>query len=165
MSDTALNRFIAYGTNADRLAFTPDPPVPASGPNNLYLWFTSDTKSLYAWDLDVLDWVLLLNTIGAVNNVAATTYTLDVDDLQNTVALSNGSGCVITIPDNATEPFPVNAQIAIVSLTAGEVQIVPDGGVTLIARDSFDKMAGLGAIAILIQVAIDEWVFNGDTAA
>jgi hypothetical protein len=46
MSDTSLNKFLQIGTNADRLAFTPSAPTATQG----YLFFTTDTLTLYAWD-------------------------------------------------------------------------------------------------------------------
>jgi hypothetical protein len=48
MSDTALNKVIQYGTQAERLAFTPDPAV---GSQVLYIWFETDHEpDTYAWD-------------------------------------------------------------------------------------------------------------------
>lgn len=47
MSDTALNSIIQYGTNANRLLFTPNP---ASGSKVLYFWYTTDTTTLYLWN-------------------------------------------------------------------------------------------------------------------
>lgn len=162
MSDTTLNRFLARGTNAERLAFTPVPPTPASGPDNLYVFYETDTGNVFMWD--GADWVFFFKVTGSLNAQSGTAYTLELEDNQGTVTLSNGSGCVVTIPDNATVPLPLNAQILLIALTAGTVQVVPDAGVTLIARGSFDKLAGLGAMAVLVQTAVDEWVFNGDTA-
>lgn len=50
MSDTTLNAFLASGTNAERLLFTPTPPTPVSGPDPGYLFYETDTGDLYAWD-------------------------------------------------------------------------------------------------------------------
>lgn len=50
MSDTTLNRFVASGTTAERGAFTPTPPTPASGPDPGYVWFDTDLNALYSWD-------------------------------------------------------------------------------------------------------------------
>jgi hypothetical protein len=47
MSDTSLPQIIQYGTNAARIAFTPSP---ASGSQVLYLWYTTDTTTLYLWN-------------------------------------------------------------------------------------------------------------------
>lgn len=49
MSDTASNKFLGYGTNAERLAFTPSPATIASAPHQAYFWFTSDTLALYVY--------------------------------------------------------------------------------------------------------------------
>lgn len=68
MSDTTLNRFVASGTAAQRVAFTPAPATPASGPSPLCIWYETDTGDTYisanaaAWvlvtgnALDVLPW-------------------------------------------------------------------------------------------------------------
>lgn len=50
MSDTTLNQFLARGTSAQRVAFTPSPPTPAAGPSSGYSWFETDTGLLYAWN-------------------------------------------------------------------------------------------------------------------
>lgn len=57
MTDSTLNRFLANGTNADRLAFTPVPPTPASGPDQSYVWFETDTGDTYAWNTGTSAWV------------------------------------------------------------------------------------------------------------
>ncbi len=51
MSDTRLDKILTFGSNADRLAFTPDPP-----PDVLVLWYTTDAGALYAWNGS--DWVI-----------------------------------------------------------------------------------------------------------
>lgn len=51
MSDTALDRFLQYGTNAERLAFTPDPPLVGTvAVPVLYIWRVSDDGSVYVYD-------------------------------------------------------------------------------------------------------------------
>jgi hypothetical protein len=57
MSDSTLNRFLASGTTADRLAFTPTPPTPASGPDPGYTWWDTDLQALYAYDFGTAAWV------------------------------------------------------------------------------------------------------------
>lgn len=46
MSDTAYPVFQHYGTNAQRLAFT---PAPASGTQPIYLWYETDTDNYYIY--------------------------------------------------------------------------------------------------------------------
>jgi hypothetical protein len=50
MPDQTINRFVGSGTAAEMAAFTPDPPTPASGPDNGYVFFNTDDATLYAWD-------------------------------------------------------------------------------------------------------------------
>lgn len=50
MSDTQVNQFDAKGTTAERMGFTPDPPTPASGPDNGYVFYDTDDGTLYCWD-------------------------------------------------------------------------------------------------------------------
>lgn len=50
MSDTQVNQFDAKGTTADRMGFTPNPPTPASGPDNGYVFYDTDDGTLYCWD-------------------------------------------------------------------------------------------------------------------
>lgn len=52
-----LNDFIASGTTAERTAFVPDPPTPASGPDYGYLWWDTDLQAEYAYDFGTAAWV------------------------------------------------------------------------------------------------------------
>jgi len=49
MTDSTLNQFLSRGTNAQRLAFTPSPPTPASGNSPTYIFYETDTGNTYAW--------------------------------------------------------------------------------------------------------------------
>lgn len=44
MSNVKLDEFIQYGTNAQRLVFTPSP---ASGTQPIYIWYETDTNNVY----------------------------------------------------------------------------------------------------------------------
>jgi hypothetical protein len=59
MSDTALDKFLNYGTAAERIAFTPSPPPLAT----LYLWYETDTGDTYVYDSS---WHLVSGTAGIV---------------------------------------------------------------------------------------------------
>ncbi len=51
MSDSLLETFLRYGTNAQRLAFVPDPPiVSGSAVKVLYEWRETDTGDVYVYD-------------------------------------------------------------------------------------------------------------------
>lgn len=59
MSDTKLNQFLASGTTAERLAFVPSPPTPASGPDPAYLWWDTSLQAEYAWNAGTSAWVAI----------------------------------------------------------------------------------------------------------
>jgi hypothetical protein len=60
MTDATLNRYLIYGTDADRLAFTPVPATGAPGANLLPIWCVSDVLGFpkYFWDTGTSAWVL-----------------------------------------------------------------------------------------------------------
>lgn len=60
MSDTAYPVFQHYGTNAERLAFTPSPP--ATG-QPIYKWYETDTGNEYTYDTS---WHLVSGTASSV---------------------------------------------------------------------------------------------------
>lgn len=66
MADSTLNAFLSSGTAAERALFTPDPPSPATGADNAYLWYETDTDTLYSWDSVAVDWV----AVGASGGVS-----------------------------------------------------------------------------------------------
>lgn len=58
MSNTAINQFLARGTTAERLAFTPDPAPAAAGlPEAGCLWWDTDLQTEFAYDFGLADWV------------------------------------------------------------------------------------------------------------
>lgn len=69
MADSTLNRFLARGTNAARIAFTPSPPTPSSGPSPTYIWYATDTANTYAWDGAA--WQQVNNASGSVTTTGS----------------------------------------------------------------------------------------------
>lgn len=86
MTDSTLNRFLSSGTNAERLAFTPSPPTPGSGPDPTYIWHETDTGDTFAWDFDGAAW-------DQVNTAAAP---IALDDVTDVVAPTPSTGDVLT---------------------------------------------------------------------
>ncbi len=71
-SDTTLNRFVARGTTAQKNAFTPSAPTPASGPSPGYVWFDTDLAALYCYDFGGAAWVACSAAgTGTVTNTGA----------------------------------------------------------------------------------------------
>ena len=74
MADSTLNRFVGRGTTTQRLAFTPTPPTPASGPDPGYLWWDVTLQAEYAYDFASSSWKATAGTASS----AITALTGDV---------------------------------------------------------------------------------------
>jgi hypothetical protein len=150
MTDSTLNRFLASGTNAERLAFTPNPPTPASGPSQSYLWHEEDTGNTYCWNASS-------STFIKVNNAPTSTT-------PNAVTFNNsGSGAASgtefdgsaaqTISYNTLGAQPSDATLTALSAVAWSAgtQVL-----TLTAADTFAlKTVGIAAGNILDKTAGD----------
>lgn len=96
MTDTTINRVISTGTTAERLAFTPDPATPASGPDQGYFWYDTDDQVMYAWDFVTgPGWVAGGGGGGTVSSVSVTT----ANGVSGSVATSTTTPAITIIPD------------------------------------------------------------------
>jgi hypothetical protein len=78
--DSTLNYFMASGTNAERLAFTPSPPSPSNAPPNQgYLWYETDTDTIWSWDSVAVSWIKT-GGAGLGGGVGVAAGTLDSDE-------------------------------------------------------------------------------------
>jgi hypothetical protein len=100
---------------------------------------------------------------GVFNAQTGTTYTLVLTDVAKVVSLTNASAITLTIPTNATVAFPTGTQILLYQGGAGQVT-VSGAGVTIRAQGSKTKIGGQYAVAGLLKVGTDEWVFFGNTS-
>lgn len=59
MTDVTLDRYLVWGTAADRAAFTPNPGVGTTGTNILPIWVDSDVNGnpAWFWDTATSDWL------------------------------------------------------------------------------------------------------------
>ena len=125
MSDTKLNQFLASGTNAERLLFTPSPPSVAAAPCPGSVWFETDTGDTYAWDDGGGVWVQVNTAGGAAPDsaeylVAALSGSLSAERVPTdtaTVAWDFGTAAQAkaNVPDDAIT-FAKQANIATDSL-------------------------------------------------
>src|SRR5690349_9249958 len=119
MSDVTLNAFVASGTKADRVAFTPSPPSPASGPGQGYFFYETDTDNVYTWDGAAWQQVAKKPPLG---------FVLD------------GGGA--TVPTGFVGSFPVTYPGTIVAATVLSMDATPTSGSIVI--DVWKKAYGSG---------------------
>lgn len=87
MSDSLLQTFLHYGTNAQRLAFTPIPPP--SPEQVLYLWRETDTGNAYLYDTA---WHLLTGGGGGGGGSSTGVPGADGDDGQDGYGIPGATG-------------------------------------------------------------------------
>lgn len=140
MSDSTLNRFISSGTNAERLAFTPSPPTPASGPDPMYIWTETDTGDVYVWEPTNTTWIKInatsqINTMNFIIDGGGATITTGVKldlgpfdfdiELEAATALADQSGSIeidLWVEDFASYPPTVADSI----VASAPIEIVTD---------------------------------------
>lgn len=101
---TTLNGFFSQGTNAERLAYTPDPSTPAVGPKPNVMWQETDTGDLYYWDFDTAAWVST-NPGGSVSSVSvasANGFAGSVADPTTTPAITLSTSVTGILKGNGT---------------------------------------------------------------
>lgn len=98
------------------------------------------------------------------NAQTGTTYTLVLSDDGKLVTLDNASAITLTVPANASVAFPVNTEIDIAQLGAGQVTIAASGGVTIQSFSSLLNLSGQYAGATLKKLATDTWLLVGNLA-
>jgi hypothetical protein len=90
-------------------------------------------------------------------------YTIALADSGKTLTVNSGSAVAITIPANATVPFPVGTRIDVVALGSGAVSFTAAVGVNLSSKNSWLKLNGQYAGGTLIKIdATNAWLLVGD---
>jgi hypothetical protein len=90
-------------------------------------------------------------------------YTLVIGDEFNFIEFDDVGGAVdITVPTNASEPFPIGTWIDLWRDTSEIVNIVPDIGVTINSRSGYLSLDTLYSKARIVKVGTNEWDLFGD---
>lgn len=97
-----------------------------------------------------------------LNAQTVTTYNLVLTDAHKTVTLTNGSAIDLRIPLNSSIAFPIGTRIEIIQGGAGQITILPTGGVTVNSSGGKTKLAAQYAVATILKVATDTWYLFGD---
>jgi len=92
-------------------------------------------------------------------NVVASSYVLALADISRVVAFNSASNLVLTVPTNASVPFPLGSVINVFRAGTGGVTISPASGVTL--RNTGSISAQFVEVS-LRKRGTDEWVLSGN---
>ena len=95
-------------------------------------------------------------------NTQTVSYTLVLADDARLIDMNSASALTLTVPTNATVPFPIGTQILVRQVGAGQVTISPISGVTLNAAGGRNKTRIQFSVAGLIKIATDTWAVFGD---
>lgn len=164
--------FLAYdGTtyvNAAGITSAVDGTPGASDmPGRISLNTTSDGSSTWTERVrvDSTGRVRILNSgvleAPLVQNAQTTSYTLVLADAGKLVEMNSGSAITLTIPTNASVPFPTGTKIDVLRVGAGDVTIAGAGGVTVNSEGSKLKINSQWQAVTLIKRATDIWVVIG----
>lgn len=91
-------------------------------------------------------------------------YTLALTDAWGTVTIEDADPITLTVPANATVPFPIGTQIVIAQLGAGVITVDPATDVVINSLASNVDLAGQFGAATLIKTGANEWLLYGDLA-
>jgi hypothetical protein len=92
----------------------------------------------------------------------ATSYTLVLGDAYKLIEMEVSTANTLTIPTNASVPFPLGTQILVSQLGTGQTTITPSGGVTLRSSGGKTKTSAQYAMCTLIKRGTNEWYLSGD---
>ena len=124
MSDSTLNYFVASGTNAERLAFTPSPPSPANAPPHPgYFFYEVDTGNTYSWD--GANWQPVGGSGSGGVGISAGTQSVNT----GTVVFSNANGVTFGMLGSSRVTASVNTAYAGLNsaMTGGSLTVNSSG--------------------------------------
>jgi len=129
MSDTTLNAFVAQGTDAERIAFTPAPPTPAAGPDSGYYFFVNDTtpQKLYAWDSAGSAWVLVSSGGSGILPSTVQGDMLYASGANTIAALAKNASATRYLSNTGGSNNPAWAQVALATGVSGTLPVANGG--------------------------------------
>lgn len=134
--------------------------------NNIVEKLSSSTASTIYINQNTASTTYLTQSDGLViyatktNNISQVTnnYTLVAGDLGKTIEVDAPSLKTLTVPSNASVPFDIGAEIRIVQLGTGGVDIVGDIGVVINVDGGDLKLQRQYSSGVLYKKNIDSWV-------
>lgn len=92
-------------------------------------------------------------------------YTFVITDLNKSFEFDKATAIVATIPTNASVAFGIGTIIYLAQTNAGQLEVVPDTGVTLVSADSYTKLRAQDSCAYIQKIGTNTWRLVGDLAA
>lgn len=119
------------------------------------------------WGTELNAWLLTAHKAdGTLKDLAANlrtaSYTLVLTDAGLVVEMNVAAANTLTIPPNASVPFPIGTVIEILQYGTGQTSVAPGSGVTLLSPDGARKLRVQYASVSLRKRATDTWVMVGD---
>lgn len=105
--------------------------------------------------------ILTNDHIDIVSETITSSVTLNINNKNRILKVNSSSAITLTIPSNASVPFPINTEVAIIREGSGTVSIAPGSGVTLLSTDSKRKIKGQYSSAALLKTASNTWLLIG----
>jgi len=159
----------ADSTNANGVKWTSSIPnirlTPAStvgSPALGEIWFDITNQSLTTQTVTgaLNDPLLFRNVVDTTTGI-----TLGFNHMCKTVTCTSANPMQMTVPANATTAFPIGAEIELMRMGAGVVQIVAANGVTVHSDTGYLYMTTQYTAAKLKKIATNTWVAYGRLAA
>ena len=89
-------------------------------------------------------------------------HTLILSNARKLISMNSGSALTLTVPTNASAPFPVGTEIGVVMSGTGQVDIAPvSGDVTINSKDAHLNLDGQFSAASLTKTATNTWLLVG----
>jgi hypothetical protein len=98
-------------------------------------------------------------------NSQTVSYTLVLSDASKLVEINSGSANNLTVPLNSSVAFPVGTQVSLLQVGAGQMTVVPTGGVTINPASMLKLRAQWSSATLIKRANPDTWVLVGDTSA
>jgi hypothetical protein len=90
-------------------------------------------------------------------------FTFELTDAGKILKCNSASTITITIPTSASVAFEIGQKIDILQYGTGQVIVVGDTGVVLLATPT-TKLRTQNSIAACVKIGADEWILAGDLA-
>ena len=97
-----------------------------------------------------------------VYSLNVTAITANLTHANSVVGISNAAPITFTIPNNNTAPFVIGTNIVIHQQGNGQINIIGNTGVTILAATNKTRTFTKDSCVALFKVAINSWLLGGD---